>query len=66
MWDSGEVGRWEVSDFIQRWGMQGQPKISYFLFLMLINGTNCRDVFKMLDLLQTVKNIIRCEGVLNS
>ena len=46
--------------------MQGQPKISYFLFLMLINGTNCRDVFKMLDLLQTVKNIIRCEGVLNS
>ena len=27
--------------------MQGQPKVSYFLFLMLVNGTKGRDVFKM-------------------
>ena len=30
--ESGEVGRWEVPGFIQRWGTQGEPKILSFCF----------------------------------
>ena len=31
-WESGEVGRWRVPGFVQRWGMQGESKISSFCF----------------------------------
>ena len=30
--ESGEVGRWEVSGFIQGWGKQGESKILPFCF----------------------------------
>ena len=36
-WKGNGVGRWQVSDFIQEWGMQSESKIS--LFFMLIKGT---------------------------
>ena len=30
--ESGEVGRWEVPDFIQGWETQGESKILSFCF----------------------------------
>ena len=32
MWESGEVGRWEVPDLNQVSGTQGEPKVSSFCF----------------------------------
>ena len=63
------MGRWEVSGFIQWWGMQSKSKISSFLFLILIKGTKRQDGFKIfcvapgmerlsLDLLQAVRNLV--------
>ena len=39
------VTRWEVSGFIQGWGMHGESRISSF-FLMLIKGKG-QDGFKV-------------------
>ena len=30
-WESGEVGRWEVPEFIQGWGAQGGSKVLFFV-----------------------------------
>ena len=38
--------RWEVPVFFQGWGMQGESKISSFLFL-LVKGKNGRVGFKI-------------------
>ena len=63
------MGRWEVSGFIQGWGMQSESKILSFLFLILIKGTKRQDGFKIfcvapemerlsLDLPQAVRNLV--------
>ena len=44
-WESSEATRWEVPGFIQEEGMQYESKISFFLFLMLVNETKEQDVF---------------------
>ena len=45
-WESGEMRRWEVPVFFQGWGMQGESKISSFLFL-LVKGKNGQVGFKI-------------------
>ena len=34
-WESDEMRRWEAPGFFQGWGMQGESKISPFLFLLV-------------------------------
>ena len=34
-WESDEMRRWEAPGFFQGWGMQGESKISPFLFLVV-------------------------------
>ena len=40
------MGGWEVPVFLKGWGMQGESKVSSFLFL-LVKGKNGRVGFKI-------------------